>query len=62
MSGDLRKRAVQIVDRLDQAYPQARLELNFSSPFELLIATILAAQCTDEKVNQVTPSLFKKYK
>lgn len=62
MSGTLRKRAVKIVDRLDQAYPEARLELDFSSPFELLIATILAAQCTDAKVNEVTMDLFKKYK
>jgi endonuclease-3 len=62
LSGTLRKRAVKIVDRLDQAYPEARLELDFSSPFELLIATILAAQCTDAKVNEVTMDLFKKYK
>lgn len=61
MSGNLRKRAEQIVDRLDQAYPEAHQELKFSSAFELLIATILAAQCTDAKVNQVTKNLFKKY-
>jgi endonuclease-3 len=58
---NLRKRALEIIDRLDSAYPDARLELNFTTPFELLIATILAAQCTDERVNQVTKSLFKKY-
>lgn len=61
MAERLRERALEIVDRLDQAYPEARLELNFSSAFELLIATILAAQCTDAKVNQVTKTLFKKY-
>lgn len=61
MSADLAQRALEIVDRLDRAYPEAHLELNFSTPFELLIATILAAQCTDAKVNQVTKALFKKY-
>jgi len=61
LSDNLSKRAEQIVDRLDQAYPEAHQELNFSSAFELLIATILAAQCTDAKVNQVTKNLFKKY-
>lgn len=57
----LRKRAVEIVNKLDTAYPEAHLELNFSTPFELLVATILAAQCTDAKVNQVTAELFQKY-
>lgn len=55
-------RATEIIARLKGAHPGARLALNFSSPFELLIALILAAQCTDEKVNQITGSfLFKKY-
>ncbi len=57
-----RSRAGEIIDRLAQAYPEAHLELKFSNPFELLVATILAAQCTDERVNQVTESLFKKYR
>lgn len=57
-----RKRALQILERLEEAYPDARVELNYSSPFELLVATILAAQCTDAKVNQVTATLFKKYR
>lgn len=61
MSTDLGSRTLEIVDRLDKAYPDARLELDFTTPFELLIATILAAQCTDARVNQVTKSLFKKY-
>lgn len=61
MLENLRKRALEIINRLDSAYPDAHLELNFTTLFELLIATILAAQCTDERVNQVTKSLFKKY-
>lgn len=61
MSEELRKPALEIVDRLDRTYPEARQELNFSNAFELLIATILAAQCTDVKVNEVTEKLFKKY-
>ena len=52
---------LEVVDRLDKAYPEAHQELNFSNPFELLIATILAAQCTDVRVNEVTKDLFKKY-
>ncbi|MFN4196788.1 MAG: endonuclease III [Caldimicrobium sp.] len=50
-----------IIMRLKQEYPQAKLALNFENPFQLLIATILSAQCTDERVNKVTPELFKKY-
>lgn len=46
---------------LKKKYPNAHCALNFSNPYELLIATILSAQCTDEKVNQVTPELFKRY-
>ncbi|HKB39659.1 MAG TPA: hypothetical protein VKD72_24690, partial [Gemmataceae bacterium] len=48
--------------RLRQKYPTATYELKWSTPLELLVATILAAQCTDERVNRVTASLFKKYK
>src|SRR5262249_55311430 len=47
--------------RLNQKYPDARYELNWKTPEELLVATILAAQCTDERVNQVTKTLFVKY-
>lgn len=50
-----------ILAGLDQHYPEAQCSLDFNKPLELLIATILAAQCTDARVNQVTPSLFKKY-
>ena len=57
---DLAGRARTICDRLVKEYPDAACRLNFSSPFELLVATILAAQCTDDKVNEVTASLFKK--
>ena len=46
---------------LDVAYPNAHCELNFSTPLELLVAVILSAQCTDERVNQVTPALFARY-
>lgn len=51
-----------ILDRLAIAYPDARVGLDFTSPLELLIATILSAQCTDERVNKVTPPLFAQFK
>lgn len=51
-----------IMQRLGDLYPHAKYELDFSTPLELLIATILAAQCTDERVNAVTKDLFKKYR
>lgn len=54
-------RAKQIVKRLRKAYPGAQTSLTFRNPFELLVATILSAQCTDERVNQVTPALFERY-
>jgi endonuclease-3 len=50
-----------IFDELDVQHPNAWTELNFTNPYELLAATILSAQCTDARVNQVTPALFKKY-
>ncbi|MDE0151544.1 MAG: endonuclease III [Bdellovibrionales bacterium] len=56
------KRVEKIINLLRKYYPKANCELNFSNPLELLIATILSAQCTDKRVNQVTPILFKKYK
>jgi endonuclease-3 len=55
-------RARKIVSALGRAYPDARIALAFSTPLELLVATILSAQCTDERVNQVTPALFRKYR
>ena len=55
-------RASEILKRLKKEYPLAKVALEFENPFELLISTILSAQCTDERVNLVTKSLFKKYK
>ncbi|WP_427338775.1 endonuclease III [Caloranaerobacter sp. DY30410] len=52
----------EVLKILQELYPNAKSELNYSNAFELLIATILAAQCTDKRVNQVTEELFKKYK
>jgi endonuclease-3 len=57
-----RGRAGRITRRLEQAYPDAACALRFTTPLELLVATILAAQCTDERVNQVTESLFRRYR
>jgi endonuclease-3 len=57
-----RRRVKEIVQVLDRTYPGVTLALNFKTPLELLIALILAAQCTDERVNQVTAGLFKKYR
>ena len=54
-------RARKIVDRLKRAYPDAKIALRFDTPLELLVATILSAQCTDERVNAVTETLFKRY-
>jgi endonuclease-3 len=51
-----------MLDRLEKAYPEAHLELDFTNALELLIATIMAAQCTDKLVNEVTAKLFKKYR
>jgi endonuclease-3 len=56
------QRASVILKRLKKEYPLPKIALEFESPFELLISTILSAQCTDERVNIVTKSLFKKYK
>lgn len=54
-------RAMQVMRELEKLYPEARPELNFSNPFETLVATILSAQCTDKRVNMVTSRLFPKY-
>ena len=54
-------RARKILDALQRAYPDAKIALDFDTPLQLLIATILSAQCTDERVNMVTPGLFKAY-
>lgn len=57
-----RARARKIIAGLERAYPEARIALEFTTPLELLVATILAAQCTDERVNIVTRSLFGAYR
>lgn len=54
-------RAGEILDRLEKIYPDADCELDYRNAFELLIATILSAQCTDKRVNAVTPQLFARY-
>ena len=56
-----RARVAAIIDALDALYPEAHCELHFDSPFQLLVATILSAQCTDKLVNQVTPHLFARF-
>lgn len=58
----LKNRIAQVLMRLRNAYPDAGCELIFSNPLELAIAAILSAQCTDKRVNLVTPALFKKYR
>jgi endonuclease-3 len=58
----LEDRAPEIIRRLKKAYPNARVALTFSNPLECLVAVILSAQCTDERVNQVTRTLFQKYR
>jgi len=55
-------RASKIIRLLEKEYPQAKIALNYSNTLELLVATILSAQCTDERVNKVTLTLFEKYK
>ncbi|HET9979131.1 MAG TPA: endonuclease III, partial [Ktedonobacterales bacterium] len=57
-----RERAQKIVAELYRLYPDAKCSLDFTTPLELLVATILSAQCTDVLVNSVTPALFKKYR
>ena len=56
-----KENAIKIVQILKEYYPDAQCSLDFKTPFELVIATILSAQCTDERVNKTTPSIFSKY-
>src|SRR6185312_5192709 len=58
----LKKRWQKISNVLKKLYPDAQIALNFSNAWELLVAVQLSAQCTDKKVNEVTPALFKKYR
>ena len=55
------QRALEILIRLKRLYPEAPCTLNYQTPVQLLVATILSAQCTDERVNQVTPELFRRF-
>jgi endonuclease III len=55
------ERAARIYDLLEQEYPEARTALEHANPFELAVATVLSAQCTDERVNRVTPALFRRF-
>jgi endonuclease-3 len=57
-----RVRTRKLIERLKAAYPDARCSLNYANPLQLLVATVLSAQCTDERVNIVTRSLFQKYR
>ncbi len=52
----------EIINKLKETYPDAKCSLDFSTPFELVVAVMLSAQCTDERVNKTTPALFQKYK
>jgi endonuclease-3 len=58
----VRERVAQLVEGLPEVYPGAHCELDFETPLQLLIATILSAQCTDKRVNMVTPKLFARYR
>ena len=58
---DLKKRAAKIVALLKKRHPNAKCSLDFNTPHQLMVATILSAQCTDERVNIITPALFEKY-
>jgi endonuclease III len=55
------QRTLEILTRLKRLYPDAQCSLDYETPVQLLVATILSAQCTDERVNQVTPALFKQF-
>lgn len=55
-------RAAKVIELLEKEYPDAKVALHYSNPLELLIATILSAQATDEQINQITPKLFKRYR
>mgnify|MGYP005807474697 CR=1 FL=1 len=56
-----KEKAIEIIEILKKAYPDAKCSLDFSTPFEMLVAVILSAQCTDERVNKTTPAIFAKY-
>ncbi|MGQ0812135.1 MAG: endonuclease III [Nitrospiraceae bacterium] len=56
-----KRRVLRMLRSLEESMPEARVELSHKSPWELLVATVLSAQCTDQRVNQVTPALFRRY-
>ena len=56
-----KRRMAEVLRILKREYPEARCSLDYETPFQLMVATILSAQCTDERVNKVTPELFKRY-
>jgi len=58
----IKEQVKKVIDRLEKTHPDAKLDLNFSNPLELLIALILAAQARDDLVNKITVELFKKYR
>ncbi len=61
LAQDKRTRAVKLIERLDAAMPEAKIELDYTTPLELVVAVALSAQTTDKRVNMVTPALFKRY-
>ena len=62
MVNSKKEKVKEIIKRLKKEYPSAKIALNFNTPLDLLVATILSAQCTDERVNKLTEKLFQKYK
>ena len=62
INDDIASRTTQIISRLKKEFPQARTALVFSDPLQLLVSTMLSAQCTDVRVNMITPALFAKYR
>jgi len=61
VDSERRERTMRMMERLEKAYPDAKVALDFTNPLEMLVATVLSAQCTDKLVNQVTAVLFNKY-
>ena len=57
-----KQNAIKIIEILKELYPDAKCSLDFNTPFEMLVAVCLSAQCTDERVNKVTPPLFIRYR
>ena len=55
------KKEIKIIEILKETYPDAKCSLDFNTPFQMMVAVVLSAQCTDARVNQVTPEIFKKY-